>query len=191
MVDFFLNNKKVKAKDNETIWSVAKKEGIVLPHLCFADKPGYRADGNCRACMVSIEGERVLAASCIRKPTEGMRVLTNDERSTKSRQMVLELLVTDQPDRKTSHDPDSHFWNIASSIDVEKADLTKEIKKVFLVKTPHMSPCRSTLMHVFTVTYVLELVEKFKLMMLLEWVIEVIIQKLFLILMIPWVILHA
>ena len=60
----------------------SKERGIVLPHLCFADKPGYRADGNCRACMVSIEGERVLAASCIRKPTEGMKVITNDERST-------------------------------------------------------------------------------------------------------------
>ena len=109
MVEFFLNNKKVVAKDDETIWAVAKREGITLPHLCFADKPGYRADGNCRACMVSIEGERVLAASCIRKPTEGMKVLTNDERSIKSRKMVLELLVTDQPDRDTSHDPDSHF----------------------------------------------------------------------------------
>ena len=65
MVEFFLNNKKVVAKDDETIWSVAKREGITLPHLCFADKPGYRADGNCRACMVSIEGERVLALSLI------------------------------------------------------------------------------------------------------------------------------
>ena len=37
--------------------------------------------------------------------------------------------VTDQPNRETSHDPDSHFWNIASSIDVEKVDLTKERKK--------------------------------------------------------------
>ena len=45
-----------------------------LPHLCYSDNPGYRADGNCRACMVSIDGERVLAASCIRKPTDGMKV---------------------------------------------------------------------------------------------------------------------
>ena len=130
MTEFFLNNKKVKAKDDETIWTVAKREGIVLPHLCFADKPGYRADGNCRACMVSIEGERVLAASCIRKPTEGMKVVTNDERSTKSRKMVLELLVTDQPDRETSHDPDSHFWNVASSVDVAKSRFDKREKTI-------------------------------------------------------------
>ena len=85
MVEFFLNNKKVKADKGETIWQVAKKNGIVLPHLCYSDKIGYRADGNCRACMVSIEGERVLAASCIRHPTEGMKVSTEDERSAKSR----------------------------------------------------------------------------------------------------------
>ena len=109
MVEFFLNNKRVKAEDGETIWQVAKKNGIMLPHLCYSDKPGYRADGNCRACMVSVEGERVLAASCIRQPTEGMKVSTEDERSEKSRKMVLELLVTDQPVKEDCHDPDSHF----------------------------------------------------------------------------------
>jgi formate dehydrogenase major subunit len=129
MTEFFLNNKKVKANKDESIWTVAKREGITLPHLCFADKPGYRADGNCRACMVSIEGERVLAASCIRKPSEGMKVTTNDERSEKSRKMVLELLVTDQPERKTCHDPDSHFWKVASSVSVDTVDLIKEKPK--------------------------------------------------------------
>ena len=52
----------------ETIWQVAQRRGTEIPHLCYCPKPGYRADGNCRACMVEIEGERVLAASCIRKP---------------------------------------------------------------------------------------------------------------------------
>ena len=130
MTEFFLNNKKVKANKDETIWTVAKREGITLPHLCFADKPGYRADGNCRACMVSIEGERVLAASCIRKPSEGMKVTTNDERSEKSRKMVLELLVTDQPERKTCHDPDSHFWKVASSISVDDSRFDKRETEV-------------------------------------------------------------
>ena len=130
MTEFFLNNKKVKANKDESIWTVAKREGITLPHLCFADKPGYRADGNCRACMVSIEGERVLAASCIRNPSEGMKVTTNDERSEKSRKMVLELLVTDQPERKTCHDPDSHFWKVASSVSVDDSRFDKRETEV-------------------------------------------------------------
>ena len=59
----------------------AAREGIDIPHLCWLPEPGYRADGNCRACMVEIEGERVLAASCIRKPAAGMKVVTASERA--------------------------------------------------------------------------------------------------------------
>ena len=77
-VEFTLDGKKVSAAPGETIWEVAKREGTRIPHLCHVDLPGYRPDGNCRACMVEIEGERVLAASCIRKPTAGMAVKTDD-----------------------------------------------------------------------------------------------------------------
>ena len=124
---FFIDNLEVEASGNETIWQVAKRYGTTLPHLCYADKPGYRADGNCRACMVNIEGERVLAASCIRKPAEGMKVTTLDERSTKSREMVIELLVTDQPEKRNSHDPNSHFWNMAKKTKVDGSRFDKKI----------------------------------------------------------------
>ena len=75
-IKFTLNGSEVEAAPDETIWQVAKRQGVEIPHLCYSPKPGYRADGNCRACMVEIEGERVLAAGCIRMPTEGMPVLT-------------------------------------------------------------------------------------------------------------------
>ena len=87
----------VEARDGETIWQVAKRLGTDIPHLCYSPEPGYRADGNCRACMVEIEGERVLAASCIRKPTPGMKVKTASERAKTARAMVFELLIADQP----------------------------------------------------------------------------------------------
>ena len=98
-VKFMLDGKEVEALEGETIWQVAKRQGIDIPHLCYSPEPGYRADGNCRACMVEIEGERVLAASCIRKPTEGMKVKATSDRAKTARQMVFELLVTDQPER--------------------------------------------------------------------------------------------
>jgi len=109
-ISFFLDGKEVAAREGETIWQVAKRQGIDIPHLCYSPEPGYRADGNCRACMVEIEGERVLAASCIRKPTAGMKVNASNQRATTARKMVFELLVTDQPERATSHDPQSKFW---------------------------------------------------------------------------------
>src|SRR5207237_8254299 len=49
-------------------------------------------------------------ASCQRKAATGMKVKTASERAKKSRQMVLELLMADQPERETSHDPASKFW---------------------------------------------------------------------------------
>ncbi len=124
-IKFFLDGKEVIASKDESIWSVAKRIGNTLPHLCYSDQSGYRPDGNCRACMVSIDGERVLAASCIRKPTEGMKVYTNDERSVKSRKMVLELLVTDQPKKSCAYDPDSHFWKMADKVEVEDSRFDK------------------------------------------------------------------
>ena len=49
---FTLDGKPVEALPGETIWQVAQREGTAIPHLCYAPEPGYRADGNCRACMV-------------------------------------------------------------------------------------------------------------------------------------------
>ncbi|WP_422367152.1 formate dehydrogenase subunit alpha [Pelagibius sp.] len=121
VVRFTLDGREIEAAPGETIWQAAAREGTKLPHLCYSPEPGYRADGNCRACMVEIEGERVLAASCIREPREGMVVTSASERAEKARALVFELLVADQPKRETSHDPDSKFWNWASDIGVTES----------------------------------------------------------------------
>ncbi|MGB1234313.1 MAG: 2Fe-2S iron-sulfur cluster-binding protein, partial [Planktomarina sp.] len=75
-ITFTLDGKQVEAAAGQTIWDVSKGQGFIIPHLCHKDQIGYRSDGNCRVCMVEIEGERNLAASCIRTPTEGMVVET-------------------------------------------------------------------------------------------------------------------
>ena len=86
-IEFSLNGEIVSATKDETIWQVAKRMDLEIPHLCWKDSPGYRADGNCRACMVEIEGERTLAASCLRKPTPGMKVFTSNSRVEKNRKL--------------------------------------------------------------------------------------------------------
>src|SRR5512136_3188212 len=95
-VKFILDGKEVEARPGETIWQAAQRLGTDIPHLCYSPEPGYRPDGNCRACMVEVEGERVLAASCIRTPTPGMKVKTQTDRAKTARRMVVELLLTDQ-----------------------------------------------------------------------------------------------
>jgi formate dehydrogenase major subunit len=116
---FTIDGNVVAARPGETIWQVAQQEGIDIPHLCWLPEPGYRADGNCRACMVEIEGERVLAASCIRKPTSNMVVKTTSERAVKARRMVMELLLADQPPHENSPDRISPFWHWAKAQGIE------------------------------------------------------------------------
>ncbi len=94
-VQFELDGKSLHAKTDETILQAAKRHGIRIPHLCY--KKGYRADGNCRACVVEIAGERVLAPSCCRFPREGMKVSTANARARNAQKMVLELLLSDMP----------------------------------------------------------------------------------------------
>src|SRR3954462_14394517 len=94
-IDFKLNGETISAFAGETIIQAAKRLGVEIPHLCY--KEGYRPDGNCRACMVEIKGERVLAASCCRRPTAGMEVTSDSDRAVHSQKMVLELLLSDIP----------------------------------------------------------------------------------------------
>ena len=115
MIPFTLDGTLVVANQGETIWEVAKRHGTTIPHLCHKDQQGYRPDGNCRACVVEVEGERVLAASCCRAPTPGMVVKTDSERAEKSRKFVMELLLADQPAQGIAHDKSSHLWDMAAA----------------------------------------------------------------------------
>ena len=116
-VTFELDGKELTVNEGTSIWEAAKAQGQLIPHLCHKPEPGYRSDGNCRACMVEIEGERVLAASCIRTVENGMVVHSQSERAAKSRALVVELLAADQPER--AHDASSHFSAMAELNKVE------------------------------------------------------------------------
>ncbi len=96
LLDFKLDGVAMQAFEGETIIDAAKRHDIDIPHLCY--KEGYRADGNCRACVVEINGERTLAPSCCRNVTAGMEVKSTSERAVKSQKMVLEMLLSDMPD---------------------------------------------------------------------------------------------
>ncbi len=105
---FELDGKPVRALAGETLIETADRLGVEIPRLCH--KPGYRPDGNCRACMVEIEGERVLAPSCCRRPTDGMKVRTDSERARRAQRGVLELLLSDMPATAQPHDSELAHW---------------------------------------------------------------------------------
>ncbi len=139
-IRFTLDGEEVEAQKGQTIWEVANGQGLVIPHLCHKPAPGYRPDGNCRACMVEIEGERTLAASCIREPADGMVVTTNNARATTARKMVMELLVADQPERDVAHDQSSHLWDMAEANGVSESRFpTIEPERIPLLDDSHIA----------------------------------------------------
>ena len=103
LVEFKLDGVEMKAFEGESIIDAAKRHDVDIPHLCY--KEGYRADGNCRACVVEIDGERTLAPSCCRSVSAGMNVKSTSERAVKSQKMVLEMLLSDMPDT-------GYKWNL-------------------------------------------------------------------------------
>jgi len=117
-VRFELDGQELVAEPGETIWTAAERAGYDIPHLCHRPEPGYRPDGNCRACMVEIEGEGALQPSCWREPKDGMKVKLETERVRKSQEMVFELLLSDQPEREKAPDPDAKLWQYADTLGV-------------------------------------------------------------------------
>jgi len=107
-VEFRLNGKDVVGYGDETIFQIARRHGVEIPHLCY--KEGLRPDGNCRACMVEIKGERTLAPSCCRKPTTGMEVTSGNARAVAAQKMVLELLLSDMPAQRHTLDSELDRW---------------------------------------------------------------------------------
>lgn len=132
-ITFNLDGRDVAARPGETIWDVARREGVTIPHLCHRPEAGYAPDGNCRACMVEIEGERVLAASCIREPSPGMVVASASQRAVTARKLVMELLVADQPPQDRAHDQVAPLWHFAEEQGVSEARFPSR----FAHETPH------------------------------------------------------
>ena len=120
-VEFKLNGNDVVGAANETIIQTAKRYGVEIPHLCYME--GMRPDGNCRACVVEVKGERVLAASCCRNPAKGMEVTTDSERAVKSQKMVLELLLSDMPEKRHTLSSELDHW--AAKLNVGKPRFEK------------------------------------------------------------------
>ena len=113
-IEFKLNGKTVIGRPDETIIETARRHGVEIPHLCYT--PGLRPDGNCRACVVEVKGERTLAPSCCRYPKEGMEVTTDSARARLSQKMVLELLLADMPEKEYRKDSELDQW--AKKLDV-------------------------------------------------------------------------
>jgi len=114
-IHFSLNGQKVSARWGESLLEVCKRLDIKVPNLCF--HPDQRADGNCRACVVEIEGERTLAPSCRRAAAEGMVVHTASERARRAQAGVLDLLESTLSGEVYASDDELRKWQTETGHD--------------------------------------------------------------------------
>ncbi len=96
MVKLTINNQVIEVEEGTTVLRAAEAAGIVIPKLC--DHPGLTPYGGCRLCVVEVEGWRTPMASCTLPVSEGMTVVTESPQLTQSRQMILELLLSNYYD---------------------------------------------------------------------------------------------
>ncbi|HNW70087.1 MAG TPA: FAD-dependent oxidoreductase [Bacteroidales bacterium] len=91
-VNIVLNGKIVKGSKNETILSVARRNGYNIPTLCNDDR--LEPYSSCYVCVVEIEGLRALQPACSTRIAEGMKIETNNGKVYKARKTALELLLS-------------------------------------------------------------------------------------------------
>ena len=90
-----IDGQKVQVEEGTSVLEAAKKAGIHIPTLCYL--PEVQAIGACRVCLVDVEGNKNLQASCTLPATEGMVVRTSNERVRKARRFSVEMLLSNHP----------------------------------------------------------------------------------------------
>ena len=92
MVNLTINGLPVSVSAGTTVLEAARSAGIKIPSLCFLKDANEI--GACRICVVEVKGAKSLVASCVYPVSEGMEVFTNTEKVRKSRQLTLELILS-------------------------------------------------------------------------------------------------
>ena len=92
MVNLKIDNIPVSVPAGTTVLEAARNAGIKIPSLCFLKD--INEIGACRICVVEVKGAKSLVASCVYPVSEGMEVFTNTEKVRHSRQLTLELILS-------------------------------------------------------------------------------------------------
>ena len=129
IVTLTIDGIEVKAKKGTTILEAAKEAGIDIPTLCFLK--GINEVGDCRMCIVEVEGQRGFATSCIQKVEEGMVVKTNTPDVLEARHVILDLIISNHSkDCLTcTRSGNCELQKLAEKFNVLNIEFPGEIKK--------------------------------------------------------------
>ncbi|MFW5955575.1 MAG: molybdopterin-dependent oxidoreductase, partial [Rhodothermales bacterium] len=92
-VSITIDGKNLQAEQGENLLLVARRNGIMIPSLCYHRK--LSPTGACRLCVTKIEGQRGLTASCAVEVADGMEVTAFDEELEDSRRFILDYLLSE------------------------------------------------------------------------------------------------
>jgi predicted molibdopterin-dependent oxidoreductase YjgC len=90
-----IDGKTIDAPEGASLLNVARQNGLSIPTLCY--HKDLTPTGNCRICVVDVQGQRFLQAACVTNVWEGMVVQTHNERVVRSRRLTLELMLANHP----------------------------------------------------------------------------------------------
>lgn len=88
-----IDNKEITVIGGETILEAARRNGIEIPSMCYAE--GKRHQAGCMVCTVRETTTGRMLTSCSTRPTEGMVIDASSEEVVRQRTMALELLLSD------------------------------------------------------------------------------------------------
>ncbi|WDV45887.1 NADH-dependent [FeFe] hydrogenase, group A6 [Clostridiaceae bacterium M8S5] len=91
-INLTIDNKTVSVDDGTTILDAAKMVNVKIPTLCF--HPDQHIKGSCRVCVVEVEGQNTLAASCCTPVREGMVIKTNTKKVRDARRAIVEMIIS-------------------------------------------------------------------------------------------------
>jgi bidirectional [NiFe] hydrogenase diaphorase subunit len=89
-----IDGKDVSAREDETLLTVARQNGIAIPTLCHLD--GLSERGACRLCIVEVKGSPRLLPACVTLPRQDMEVSTTTDRVVDYRKKILELIFSER-----------------------------------------------------------------------------------------------
>ncbi len=95
MPEIFINGHPVQAADNQSVLEAARASGHFIPYFCW--HPKLSVAGNCRICVVQVEGRSWVEIACNMPVTEGLRVFTDSDLVKEHRKMVMQFLTLNHP----------------------------------------------------------------------------------------------
>ena len=95
MLKVYVDDKEIEVEDGSTVMQACEKKGVEIPRFCFHERLSIA--GNCRMCLVALEGSPKPVASCAMPAAEGMKIVTNSESVKAAREGIMEFLLINHP----------------------------------------------------------------------------------------------